>query len=115
MTKKTMRLISFLVIVLTIISCVGMVLAKTPNELVPNEVNTDSVYDVGTKVMGIIQAAGIVIAVVVLMVLGIKFMMGSAEEKAEYKKTFIPYIIGAVLIFAAATFANVVYNFANGI
>ena len=115
MTKKTMRLISFLVIVLTIISCVGMVLAKTPSELNATESNTDSVYSVGEKVMGIIQAAGVVIAVVVLMVLGIKFMMGSAEEKAEYKKTFIPYIIGAILIFAASTLANVVYNFAGGL
>jgi len=48
------------------------------------------------------------------MVLGIKYMMGSAEEKAEYKKTMIPYIIGAILLFAATTIANAIYTFANG-
>ena len=42
-------------------------------------------------------------------------MMGSAEEKAEYKKTMIPYVVGAILIFAAATIANAVFNFASGI
>ena len=37
-------------------------------------------------------------------------MMGSAEEKAEYKKTMIPYLVGAVLIFLAPTIANTVYT-----
>ena len=65
--------------------------------------------------MGILQTVGIVVAVVVLMVLGIKYMMGSAEEKAEYKKTMIPYVVGAILIFGATTIANMVYQFANGL
>ena len=42
-------------------------------------------------------------------------MMGSASEKAEYKKTMIPYLVGAILIFAASTIANVVYQFAIGL
>ena len=42
-------------------------------------------------------------------------MMGSASEKAEYKKTMIPYIVGAVLIFAASTLANMAYQFATSI
>ena len=42
-------------------------------------------------------------------------MMGSAEEKAEYKKTLLPYVIGAVLIFAASTIAGVVFNFASSL
>ena len=37
-------------------------------------------------------------------------MVGSAEEKAEYKKTMIPYLVGAICIFAASTIANVVYT-----
>ena len=42
-------------------------------------------------------------------------MMGSAEEKAEYKKTLLPYVIGAALVFAASTIATVVYNFTANI
>ncbi|MEI3401230.1 MAG: hypothetical protein V8R51_02250 [Clostridia bacterium] len=45
------------------------------------------------------QTVGIVLSVVILIILGIKYMMGSAEEKAEYKKTMIPYLIGAVSVF----------------
>ena len=69
----------------------------------------------GQKVVGVLQTIGVVISVIVLIVLGIKYMMGSAEEKAEYKKTMIPYLVGALLIFAASMLANVVYQFANGL
>ena len=42
-------------------------------------------------------------------------MMGSASEKAEYKKTMIPYLVGAVIIFGAGAIAQVVVNLADGI
>lgn len=77
---------------------------------------TDQTYvTVGNKIIGIIKVVGIVISVATLMILGIKYMMGSAEEKAEYKKTFIPYIVGAVLLFGASAFANSIYNLASGL
>ena len=38
-------------------------------------------------------------AVVLVAFLGIKYMLGSAEEKAEYKKDMIPYLVGAFLLF----------------
>ena len=74
---------------------------------------TEDIVTVGGKIAGIIQTVGTVVAVLILIVLGIKYMMGSAEEKAEYKKTMMPYVIGAVLIFAASTIANMVYTFAS--
>lgn len=117
MSKKTMKIISVLAIIVCIVMAVTPVFALTPVEL-KNQIdttNTDGIGAFGGKLMGVIQTVGVVIAVVVLMVLGIKYMMGSAEEKAEYKKTMMPYVIGAVLIFAASTIANVIYNFAAGI
>ena len=56
------------------------------------------------------KIVGIVVAVVVILVIGIKYLVGSAEQKAEYKKTMIPYIVGAVLVFAGSTIVNVIYN-----
>ena len=116
MNKKLARVLT---IIATIVLCVGLTtisFATTPGDLKPTDPGNDSqVYTVGQRIMGVIQAVAIVIAVLVLMVLGIKYMMGSAEEKAEYKKTFIPYIVGAVLVFAAGTIANMVYNFALSI
>lgn len=69
----------------------------------------------GNNVIGVIKVVGIILSVGCLMVLGIKFMMGSAEEKAEYKKTFIPYLIGAILLFGASAFAAQLYGWATNI
>ena len=76
---------------------------------------TGSVKSLGQQILGIVQLVGSIAAVVVLVVLGIKYMMGSAEEKAEYKKTKIPYINGAVLIFAASNVAGMIYDWASTI
>lgn len=117
MSKKTMKIISVLAIIVCVIMAVTPVFALTPDEL-KGKMTTEGTEGIGAfggKIMGIIQTVGVVVAVAVLMVLGIKYMMGSAAEKAEYKKTMIPYVIGAILIFAASTIANVIYNFANKI
>ncbi len=74
-----------------------------------------SVTNVGNQIIGIITTVGVVVAVVVLLVLGIKYMMGSAAEKAEYKKTMIPYLVGAVLIFGASAITKVVVALGSGI
>ena len=67
------------------------------------------------KIIGFLQWAGVIAGVVIIAIFGIKYMMGSLEEKAEYKKTMMPYIVGAALIFAASALATVVYNFMKGI
>ena len=76
--------------------------------------DTDQLQNVGASIVDIITTVGIIVAVVVLLILGIKYMMGSAEEKAEYKKTMMPYVIGASLIFAASALAQVIYGFFSG-
>ncbi len=118
MSTKTMKILTTIATILLIISMGASVVYAdgiTPDKLKPSYQGTGDIQTVGQKIMGIINTVGVVIAVVILMILGIKYMMGSAEEKAEYKKTMIPYIIGAVLIFGATTIANAVYNFANGL
>ena len=71
------------------------------------------VTNIGNQLIGVITTVGVVVAVIILLVLGIKYMMGSASEKAEYKKTMIPYLVGAVLIFGASTIVQVVVNIAS--
>lgn len=118
MSKKTMKILTTVATILLIVSMgASVVYGLTPKEMQANTsaMGTNEVKSLGQNLMGVIQVAGIVIAVIILMVLGIKYMMGSAEEKAEYKKTMIPYLVGAILIFAASTIANVVYKFADGL
>ena len=77
--------------------------------------NTAGIQSIGNQIVTIISTIGSIVSVVVLVVLGIKYMMGSAEEKAEYKKTLLPYIIGAGLVFAASAIAGIVFGFTQGL
>ena len=79
------------------------------------DTSTAGIQKVGNQIVTIVSVVGSLAAVIVLVVLGIKYMMGSAEERAEYKKTLMPYVIGAALVFAASAIAGMVYNFANTI
>ena len=60
------------------------------------------------RVLGIINVIGIISSVIVLCVIGIKYIIGSVEEKAEYKKAMIPYIIGAFFIASATSIPNII-------
>jgi len=121
--KKQVKMISILLIVVTLLVSLSSIVLAVPDlsgkidEIGEGKegITTDKVIDLGKTIVTIVQTIGIVVAVVVLLVLGIKYMMGSAEEKAEYKKTMIPYLVGAILIFAATTIVNVVYQLANGL
>lgn len=81
-----------------------------PNQVSASDPSSSDIQNLGGRILGIVQTVGVVLSVIILSVLGIKYMMGSAEEKAEYKKTFIPYIVGAVCIFLAPTIANMIYS-----
>ena len=101
--KKSIKVISTLLLTIMLVASIaGTVLAVDPNTVLNGlngngNVQTNDLTKVGNNIVTIIQVVGIVIAVIVLLVIGIKYMMGSASEKAEYKKTMIPYIVGAVL------------------
>ena len=113
--KKVLS-IALMVVLLVAISS-NFALAFDPASISgdPNASGTSGIKDMGSKIIGVIQTVGSVLAVAILVVLGIKYMMGSTEEKAEYKKTLVPYVIGAILIFAASNVAGIAYDLAQGI
>ena len=123
MIKKQVKVISILLIVVALVASLSTIalaantdMSGTIDQIAQGKpsVQNDKIIGLGQSIVTIMQTVGIVVAVVVLLVLGIKYMMGSAEEKAEYKKTMIPYLVGAILIFASTTIVNVVYQLANG-
>ena len=61
-------------------------------------------------VLSIISTIGIFLSVIALIVIGIKYMTASIEQKAEYKRTLIPYLIGAILVFTVSALPNFIYK-----
>ena len=121
MSTKTMKILTTIATILLIVSIGTSIVYGASSVPSPLDIKSqagsgvDSVKTFGGKLMGVLQTVGVVVAVIILIVLGIKYMAGSAEEKAEYKKTMIPYLVGAILIFAASTIANVIYEFATSL
>ena len=72
--------------------------------------STTQMDNVGNGVLQILSIVGSGLAIIFLILLGIKYMMGSVEEKAEYKKTMMPYFIGAIFVFCASAISGLMYN-----
>lgn len=119
--KKTSKIIVALAIIFTILAIGVMSYATSdPGAILESltgesNVTTDNITGLGNSIIAVVRIVGVVIAVVILLILGIKYMMGSAEEKADYKKSMIPYIVGAVLIFASTAIVGVVYDMASSL
>ena len=121
--KKTVKIISTILLAVMLIATIaGTVYAKPNIDTVINgvenggqNVNGTAIQNIGGNIVTIVQVVGIVIAIVILLVIGIKYMIGSASEKAEYKKTMIPYIVGAVLIFAGTSLVRVIYSLSTSV
>lgn len=112
MTKLAMKILYVVLIFTMMLSLMAPVFAFTSPSAVTPDTNSQNTFDTQLgAILGVVQGVGIGVAVIILVVVGIRYMMGSAEEKAEYKKTMIPYVVGAVLIGGATTIANAVYNF----
>ena len=77
-----------------------------PSDINPDDV--DEVIDIAAIIISGIRVVGIIVSVIVLMIMGIKYMTGSIEEKAEYKKTMIPYLIGVFIFFGLSQFLPII-------
>ncbi len=75
-----------------------------------SDFEVDKIEEKANMIINVIKNIGIVISVLTLVIIGIKFMLGSVEEKAEYKKTMIPYLVGAFMLFAIPQLLQILYN-----
>ncbi len=67
------------------------------------------------KILGYINTIGVVLSVIIIIIVGIRYFLGSIEEKAEYKKTILGYVIGAALLFWVTTIPNILYQIGTSI
>lgn len=115
--KKTSKILVALCIILAIVTMCAVSFAEgvTPKDFTGGNIDgssTSGIINLGNQIVSVVRTVGVLVAVVILLVLGIKYMVGSAEEKADYKKSMIPYLVGAVLIFAASAITGIVYDMA---
>ncbi len=116
--NRTIKIISVLLMAVMLVMSISNI-TYAASDILTNlsdatnltNVDTDgTLKDKAGRLLSVIQYIGILGGALVLAVLGIKYMLGSVEEKAEYKKSFIPLIVGAVVVMGAVSIAKFLFN-----
>ena len=107
--KKVKFIIILIVLILIVLSNLCISYARVePNNYSVTPTGGEKLKDIGNTIIGVMQLVGSISSVIVLVVMGIKYMIGSVEEKAQYKETMFPYIIGAVLVFSVVNILAII-------
>lgn len=77
--------------------------------------STSELQDLSSTIYNVLLVVGIVIAVLLGAVLGVKFMIEGAEGKAEVQKALVPYVIGCIVIFGAFAIWKIVVTVLQGL
>lgn len=65
------------------------------------------------SVLGIVQVVAISLAVIMLIVLGVKYVSAAPAEKADIKQSAMIYVVGAILMFGASGIIQIIKTFAG--
>lgn len=115
---KKIRIILLILILITIITIMFPIVSRAsatinPNTYEPNKLQESDVSGFetfGGSIAGVIQIIGTMVSVGTMIILGIRYVAASADEKAEYRERMIPYFIGAVLLFGASNIVSIIYK-----
>ena len=122
MKKDTIKKILSIILVLLIMSFIlpNFSFATdtiNPGDWEPTKYTEEQVQEItgiAATIVGVIRVIGVIVTVIVLIVLGIKYMAGSASERADYKKTMIPYLVGAVIFFGLSQILAAIIQVVSG-
>lgn len=119
--NKTLKLLAVMIMAMVVVSVSASVAFAAPADTstIIGNIDTNITADpnastelttMAGKIIGLIQIASAVAAVILIAVFGFKFILGSANEKADYQKSFIPLIVGVVVVFAATSIAKLLFG-----
>lgn len=112
--EKKGKIFLILIVTFLLISIFSEVFADIdPEAYKPNEITTEEATQVLGKVgivLGTIRNITVVFSVLILMLIGFKYIVGSVEEKANYKTTFLPYVIGIIFAVSGVTIVDFIYR-----
>ena len=88
---------------------------EDPDDWQPTITEEDELAGKAGVLLGVINVIGVVSSVIVLALLGMKYFLGSVQEKADFKNSFGIYILGVILLVACTTLPNIIYNISHGV
>lgn len=123
------KLMKVMAVVLLAVIVVASIATSVNASMSFNSITTDSIVANATDssgaassinriigaVLTIVQVVGCGVAVIMLIVLAIKYISAAPGDKADIKKHAVVYVVGAVVLFAASGILQIVKNFAGNI
>lgn len=77
------------------------------------QIDKGSLQNASSSIYNILLICGMIVAVLIGSIMGIKFMIGSVEEKAEIKAALVPFAIGCIVVFGAFGIWKIVVTIGN--
>ena len=74
---------------------------------------SEGISDALGEAIGVVQVVAVGVAIIMLVVVGIKYLVSSVSERAEIKKHLVVYVSGAMLIFGASGIVTMIRTFAG--
>ena len=117
MKKSIYKKILFIIILIVLMFMISTESFASIVNMQPNTnfAGATQVKGVAEILLGILQVVAVAVAVIMLVVLAIKYMTASPGEKAEVKKSLTVYAIGALVLFASAGILNLIQTLADDV
>lgn len=120
-SKNVARVFSVLMIIFVLCSVLSPVFADNstggsgifipqPGDGDQDSTGAVKAKSIGNTILGIVQIVAGFAAVILLIVLAIKYMTASPEGKADIKKTAVIYVVGAALLFGASAILGAIQS-----
>lgn len=114
-SKRTAKMLTIVTIILGIILATSMVFASYDLPTASSSPADQSIRNLSGMLLSVAQLVGVAVAVIMLIVLAIKYISAAPNDKAEIKKHAVVYIVGAIVLFAASGILGIIKNFATAI
>ena len=121
---KTMAIILIAVLAISAVaaisnnvSAMGLNDAQDVKRFKDNATDSTNTSNLISKWLGaalvVVQVVGVGVAVIMLVVLAIKYISAAPSDKAEIKKHAVVYVVGAIVLFAASGILGLIRKFAT--
>jgi len=76
---------------------------------------SNKITDGLNTILSLVRFVGSGISIIVVLLLGIKYMISSIEDKVEIKKRAIPIVVGCIILFATTNIVVIIADIVGSI
>lgn len=76
---------------------------------------TGVVDNIGGTLISVIRVVAVTIAIVMLLVIAMRYMVAAPGDRADIKKHAVAYVVGAFVLFGVTAILSILTNFADQI